>query len=282
MIYMPKRINYKFNQKAKATQNVLKFLANNEGKFQREIISKELGHHKLFSELKQAGFIRPTSTGEKGLWERTKAFELAYKSQIDPGKNFCNSNAVKHGTGVNNAIQMIPSTVSLTNIKSSGDVQKEYSDHRSEYKPQEDALRTDAIQHYQDIKSQYDAAGAAERVDLYKTLNHAHNLAQIAGGESTIVRTPDLQITFDKSELQDFRENLYNHFQDLNLRTYCDSYRQYERAIDTIDTILTTTTETNIELAIEITTNNYTMEELKMHENYTTVTEIQQIIIPSR
>ena len=92
--------------------------------------------------------------------------------------------------------------------------------------------------------------------------------------EREVCLTPDYQVTFTRTELDSYIDNLEHYREELN-----ENSRQYSLYTQSIEQLRGLEFQDTISINIELVTTHYHTKELELHKNHSILTNIPQIFL---
>ena len=92
--------------------------------------------------------------------------------------------------------------------------------------------------------------------------------------EREVCLTPDYQVTFTRTELNSYIDNLEHYREELN-----ENSRQYSLYTQSIEHLRGLEFQDNITISIEIVSTHYHTKQLELHKNHSVLTNTPQIFL---
>ena len=259
---MSKGKHFKFNQHNQREISTARAIAHSH------IFSKEnfigLGTKTMFYKYLKENLIKPID-GKDGYYSITPKFVNTYQSQLDSNFKTASSGSVNHSSGI---LQVVSSIIPTnTRIESEGIIKEEFSRYQKtvDYMRKEEQLKAAYKERMEQIKQELKTTTIP--IEKWEKLSEFNLCNKFYSGVEKMCSVPDLRITIDRDRI----DELINNIKDMDRST--EREEAYARTnINLLREIAQTTTTTEIEIYIEITTSNYGTVEVQQKEHTALVT----------
>jgi len=264
---MAKEKSYKFNQYNKRELNTARAIAHGH------IFSKdsfmELGTKTMFYKYLKKNLIKAVD-GKDGYYTITPKFINAYQTQIDANYRTASTGSVVHSAGVMQVVSnVIPSG---TKIESEGVLKEELkaNQNTAEYMRKESELRETYKERMEQIRNELKTSTIP--MEKWDKLSEFNLCNKFYSGAEKMCSVPDMRITVDKEQINE----LINNISAMDKNT--ERQEAYARqAIRTLREIQETITTEQVEIYIEITTDNYNNVEIQQKQHTSQITDTRII-----
>lgn len=267
----------KVNFKNKKTQLVISYLQLAENNMSKNDVL-QIANKDIYYKLKNSGYIKESN----GRVKATPKLQN-YIKKLD-NSSFSYSCSRDHAKRIRNSLSLLPESVLVNRAFSSGvDVEKKYKNF---CKTQ--TYKTRLEQMKQEYKSRLSSLNKEHMIYLKTNHNeqerYAHNLSyqrqhekiisSLNRLEREVCLTPDYQVTFTRTELDSYIDNLEHYREKLN-----ENSRQYSLYTQSIEQLMGLEFQDTISINIELVTTHYHTKELELHKNHSILTNIPQIFL---
>lgn len=238
----------------------------------------QIANKDIYYKLKNSGYIKESN----GRVKATPKLQN-YIKKLD-NSSFSYSCSRDHAKRIRNSLSLLPESVLVNRAFTSGvDVEKKYKRFS---KTQTHKTRLEQMK--QGYKSRLSSLNK-EHVIFSKTKHneqerYTHNLnyqrqrekiiSSLNRLEREICLTPDYQVTFTRTELDSYIDNLEHYREELN-----ENSRQYSLYTQSIEQLRGLEFQDTISISIELVTTHYHTKELELHKNHSILTNTPQIFL---
>ena len=271
---MAKTKSVPLNWNNKTLGKLANHLHYSEGRMSKENIIAT-GTKTLFYQLKKGGYIEEVNHS-KGVFRVTDQFKRQYNIHIHPEARWGSSGSTYHAEGMNQIIRMLPTQVVEEHRIQTEEmlkehfkierVTKEYNERlellKERYRLQREEL-AQGLQKGELSKGEYILK--EEKINFQEKVLESDNAVSVA----------DLSVQMCREEVQAFREALLSRAQE-----DVHHQRAWESAAAQLQHIEYTTQE-QVEVCIEVTTDQYSSTHIQTKLNYQTLCQKLVILVPS-
>ena len=265
------------NFKNKKTQLVISYLQLGENSITKNEIL-QIANKDVYYKLKNSGYIKESN----GRVKATSKLQN-YIKKLD-GSNFSYSCSRDHAKRIRNSLSLLPQSVLVNRAFASGvDVEKKYK------KFSKTQIHKERLEQ---MKQEYNGRLSSLNIEhlIFTRANHneqeryTHNLSyqrqkekiisSLNRLEREVCLTPDYQVTFTRTELDSYIDNLEHYKDELNINS--KEYTIYTQSIELLKGL---EVQDTISISIEIVTSRYQSRELELHYNHSILTNSVQIFL---
>ena len=267
----------KVNFKNKKTQLVISYLQLAENNMTKNDVL-QIANKDIYYKLKNSGYIKESN----GRVKATPKLQN-YIKKMD-NSNFSYSCSRDHAKRIKNSLSLLPESVLVNRAFESGvDVEKKYKrfsktqTHKTrleqlkqEHKNGLSSLNKEhmifsKIKHNEQERYAHNLSYQRQREKIISSLNHL---------EREVCLTPDYQVTFTRTELDSYINNLEHYREELN-----ENSRQHSLYTQSIEQLRGLEFQDTITISIELVTTHYHTKQLELHKNHSILTNTPQIFL---
>lgn len=264
---MSKSKPFKFNQYNQRELNTARAIA------QAHIFSKDsfmsIGTKTMFYKYMAANLIKPIE-GKDGYYSITPKFINAYQSQLDSDYKSSSSGSTAHSAGI---MQVVSSVIpSSAKIESEGVLKEEFKAYQktTDYLRKEAELKQGYKERMEQIREELKTTTVP--MEQWDKLTEFNLCNKFSSGIEKLCSVPDLRITVDRKQIQELIQNIGN------MDRSTEREEAYARnAVKVLREIQETMTTEQIEIYVEITTDNYNNVSIQQKEHTSQVTDARII-----